>query len=650
MRSPFAVSRMLKHAPAVRAGLPPAAALELDPDDPALHAARLAASAGDHRPAARLLAASRQQQDWALRSTHVWQLAKHTEHHPGWLDTWLNDSPQDPDALLVKSAWYIHHAWTIRTGHRAKDVAEDRFRAFFSVLHDAVPTLSEAARLNPGDPVPLQLALTHCRGIQAPREVFESYWAEALRRDPDDFDCHQSALQYLCDKWYGSHEEMFAFAERAAETAPEDSKLRLLPLIAAIEYVVVSEDDHTDGPVTEERVEAAIACAQALAARCVPGDPRTADVHNHLALVLSLWGRPHEALERFRAAGTHVTEFPWAYLSDEARTVFLEHREEVCLQIAADVPLFGTPPAPPAPPLGNPAADRDAAPATGAPAASASGTTADPAAASAPGSQRVWSLAVAAARPDTVAEGASMSGVPLRVAPAGSAHSHVERAPDTAPAKRSGFGAQTVTDAAGILTTGETWPTLVLHRSGERHGFSLVHKGKLTASHWWDPRAGITDHAEATATAEALALAYDLPDARPLTRLLRGSGDPRHQLDALLTALALPALPEGLDDRPEVLATTPGTRLVARRGLREGFHEALSGADARSATPTSATTYRTTGWWLLRSVGLVVLTGFAVYAWWSPDIGWFRAVLATLGAFYLAKQLINAVLHPGRGA
>lgn len=637
MRSPFAMSRMLKHAPSVRAGLPPADALELDPDDPGLHAARLAASAGDHLPAARLLAATRQQRDWALRSTHVWGLARHAEHHTGWLDTWLNVSPEDPDALLVKSAWFINHAWAIRTGQRAKHVDEDRFKAFFAVLHDAVPTLSEAARLNPGDPVPIQLALTHARGVQAPREVFDTYWAEALDRDPHDFGCHETALQYLCDKWYGSHEEMFAFAEHAADDAPPDSKLRLLPLFAAIEYVVVSDDTAADdGPITENRVEAAITRAQALAARCAPGDPRTADVHNHLALMLNLWGRPHEALEQFRAAGTHVTKFPWVFLGGDPRETFAEQREEACLQIAAQIPFFGSPPARTAAPAGTPAG------ADPVPDDHPDEPTAAPTAAAGPGTQRTWSLGIATARPDAVADSASMSGVRLHVAPAGSAHSYVERAADPAPTKRSEFGARTVTDAAGIFTTGETWPTLVLHRSGERHGFTLVHKGKETASHWWDPRAGVTDHTEATATAEALAVAFHLPDPRALTQLLRAQGDPRRQVDALLAALTLPALPDALDDRPEVLATAPGTRLVERRSLRDGFKQVLSsGDDARTPAPATATP-RTPSWWLLRIVGLVVFTGLAGYAWWSPDIGWFRATLATFGAAYLAKQLIDA--------
>lgn len=267
----FTIPRVLRHSDAVGADLPPDDAVVLDAPDPSLRAALAAASSGDHTPAAELLAGTREHAQWERRDTCVSRLARASLHHPGWLESWLEESPEDPDAVLVKADQYVYQAWQIRTGARARHVEADQFRAFHAVLRDSVPVISTAAELNPDDPVPWRIALTQARGIQAPREVFDGYLSEANARDPHHEGCHVQALQYLCAKWYGSHEEMFAFAERAAEQAPPGSRLHALPLQAVVEYLIADEETSGPGPYTA-RTEAAVTRAQALSDSYAPGD------------------------------------------------------------------------------------------------------------------------------------------------------------------------------------------------------------------------------------------------------------------------------------------------------------------------------------------------------------------------------------------
>ncbi|MEK8144530.1 hypothetical protein NKH18_30950 [Streptomyces sp. M10(2022)] len=164
-------------------------------------------------------------------------------------------------------------AWKIRTGARAEDVEQDQFQAFFALLDDAVPVIRAAAELNPG-PRPWRIALTHARGSRAPRDVFDAYRAEADARDPHHFGCHEQALQYLCDKWYGSHEEMFAYAEDAAETAPPGSMLHALPLQAVVEYQLLSGDEPAAPDPYAPRIEAALTRALELSGTYARG-PRS---------------------------------------------------------------------------------------------------------------------------------------------------------------------------------------------------------------------------------------------------------------------------------------------------------------------------------------------------------------------------------------
>ena len=138
------------------------------------------------------------------------------------------------------------------------------------MLLDAVPVISAAAELNPDDPVPGASRSTQARGIQAPREVFDTYLGRGELPRPAPRGCRiQAALQYLCAKWYGSHEEMFAFAEQAADHAPPASKLHALPLQAVVEYLIADEDTPTRSYA--ERAEAAVTRARPCRTATPPG-------------------------------------------------------------------------------------------------------------------------------------------------------------------------------------------------------------------------------------------------------------------------------------------------------------------------------------------------------------------------------------------
>ncbi|MFI6639741.1 hypothetical protein [Streptomyces sp. NPDC050504] len=610
----FATPRMMRHGSSVGADLPPDEAVVLDRPDPALRAALAAAAAGDHGPARALLAETRVNAEWERRNDYVAQFADAAPHIPGWLDAWLAESPDDPDAVLVKADLGIVQAWSVRTAALAKDVSKDQFQAFFALLEDTAPVISAAAELNPHDPTPWRVALTHALGSQAPREVFDLYWAEATSRAPHHYGCHRAALQYLCAKWYGSHREMFDFVERAADAALPGSRLGALPLLAAVEYEM-NEPDGTgpegtegDDRIDPARIEAALDRALALSAGYAPGDPEAAGFRNHLALMLTVTKRWDDALEVFRAIGVHATTYPWRYLGPDPRTHFLEMRAGVRMNIAARTPFFSAP-------------RRPAAPAWQGEAPSA--------------------LAVVAAAPATVAQAALLSGATLRMAPArGGAYSYVELVADAPTGRRAAlFTSDVLTRAAENFTTAEKWPALVLRRSGDRHGFTLVHKGDELVSHQWDPAAPLPDHAAALATAKVLADAFRVTDPRPVASLLRTA---RGSQPELLAALGLPPLPAGFGSRPEVLDAADGARVLARRGLIAGMKATVTSGDGEF--PGAPAPARSRFWWVTRTLAVLFFVPLAGYAWTDPaDTGWFRTGMATLAALVFSGELYGAV-------
>ncbi|WP_406453722.1 hypothetical protein OG782_22720 [Streptomyces sp. NBC_00876] len=621
MRPVFLIAflRILRHRDAVGADLAPDEAVVTDPPDPHLRTALAAATAGDHAPARELLAATRAHAQWERRDAYVNRLARTALHHDGWLDAWLAESPDDPDAVLVVADFHLHQAWQVRTDARAKDVERDQFQAFFALLEDAVPVIGAAAELNPADPVPWRIALAHARGTQAPREVFDAYLAEAEARDPHHFGCHEQALQYLCAKWYGSHEEMFRYAEGAAESAPPGSKLHALPLQAALEYRL-SEADEPEGPDPYgPKVAASLTRALALSETYGAGDREAAGFRNELALMLILEDRPAEALDIFRAIGVHATEQPWVQIGD-ARHEFLEARAEVRLDLAARIPFFGRPPEPPA---------------------------------DAPDWAELVPRAVAVvpAPPAEVAQAALLCGISLRTAPAGEGYSYVEVVPEPTRGRRSALLPQEpLTAAAETFTTGESWPALVLHRTPERSSVTALHQGRQIATYAWDTESPAPDHTEVQALAGDLAHLFRVADPRPLAHILRATGNPaRHQSD-LVTALGLPPVPPGFGGASEILDALPGALVQARRSILAGVRDTMAAYSGRRPPAPEPRAPHPAHWWLTRAVVLVVLGAAAAYAWWSPQIGWVRSSVLTCAAAYPAGALTAALLRRKRRA
>lgn len=556
----LALPRILRHIAATGEGLPPDGAVELDAPDSALRAALTAARSGAWEPAAELLAETRTARDWDRRGQYSAGLAELALHHTGWLDAWRQERPGDPDLALVAAELEIDRAWEIRTAARARHVSREQFRAFHTLLHDAEPILRTAADLNPGDPVPWRVLISHAMGLGAPRTVFDEYLARGREADPHDVGLHARAVQYLAEKWYGSHAEMFEFAESAAAAAPEGSPLRGLPLHAVTEYALEHDAGIEKGPVAWSRIERLVEACLPLSAGYEPGDRRAAGFRNHLALALIRSKRQADALDVFRLIGTDARTFPWAYLGDP-REIFLLMRQGVRVHVARRTPYFGG--SVPAPAVGVP---------------SDTATTAD--AATAPVAMAV-ALAVAPLR--DVRTAVLLSGRAMRLAPAPGGGTFVEIASSAdAPGRSKGLRKTLLSEGglpglAGLFSRGEQWPVLVAVKEGADYTLHLYRDGRLVTAHvWWDDPAEMPTQEEAAKRATALGAAYGLTDHRPLTAILRGTGAPRRHLTEAFTALGLPPPPAGFGDRPEPLAEVRGAQLVERRSFFRALKESLS--------------------------------------------------------------------------
>ncbi|WP_326797882.1 hypothetical protein OG946_22880 [Streptomyces sp. NBC_01808] len=457
-----------------------------------------------------------------------------------------------------------------------------------AVLRDVLPLVRLAAAQAPGDPVPWRIALEHATAVRAPREAFVSRFAEAVVRAPGHHGAHVAALHYLAIVGDADVEELMVFAEESAEEALPGSLLHALPLEAASLGVCRARSARSGGPdpaaAPGSSTTWAVERALELSAHYEPGDPEAAGFRNCLAAALVRARRWDEALEVFRAVGSDARGVPWAHPGDDAEAIrrrFLLARQEVRAQLARRVPLFGPRP--------------DNAPGPGA-AFGPAGTGARPEPAPYAG------IVVCTAPPAAVARAAHAADLRLRLTATGGARTCAQlrtrqrpepgRAPVRVPGRAAGRwprgrtaageppSPDALLAAAAAMTRGEGWPAVALYAADGAAGIAVYRGGERTAEFTWRasgaavaatvrdvaqsaspggggaaapggperaPRGGtgrVAQFAEVRDTAEAIAAALAVADARPLTGVLRTAGTrrPRSTLAEALQALDLAAL------------------------------------------------------------------------------------------------------------
>ncbi len=189
-----------------------------------------AARAGDFATAKAIFD---RQPDWDHRAMLVWLIKD--SGRPAYINDWVEQFPEDPLALIVSGNHAVIWAWEARSRARAEHVSAVQFEEFHNRLRLAEEILAKAAVADDTSPLPWCAMLNSGRGLQISREEIDFRMQSMLRRDPL-LDGHMNYLQFICDKWFGSHDEMWAFAEGVSNGSPAGSPLHSLVAIAAIEH------------------------------------------------------------------------------------------------------------------------------------------------------------------------------------------------------------------------------------------------------------------------------------------------------------------------------------------------------------------------------------------------------------------------------
>ena len=288
------------------------------PDEDLLDVLDVVQRTQDYRAASQLLAGTEMEGEtrWQRVQAFAGAASLELQQRPGsvsetpggqWLRVWRAEAPKDAGGAAVHAEFLVQQAW------RTSTPGTEEFRI---IMEEAKAACAEAALLAPGDPVPYIIELSVARGLGYPQQEFEQLWLKILDRAPAHMGAHLAALHYWCEKWHGSRELAYSFAESAAARAPQGSLLAAMPLFAVFEHLpeVNMVRSFYQSAVVTKAIHGALHAVQS--AR--PDDPMLAHVRHLLVFFLVRGERWREAMAQLVHIDGHVGALPWTLTSDPA--------------------------------------------------------------------------------------------------------------------------------------------------------------------------------------------------------------------------------------------------------------------------------------------------------------------------------------------
>ncbi|UUN25972.1 hypothetical protein [Streptomyces sp. FIT100] len=282
-------------------------------DDAELISARAQLTQGRWTAAHKLLAATGD--DWDRRGHRLVVLGEPASS-AAWARDWLLVDPGSPDATVLLGCAAVSAALR---GKEHPDRARTACRA--------------AAGLAPEDPTPWLAMLRLARTLGTEEEVVRLF-DEVRARHPDHHHAHHLMAARLAERHPDAGadplHEVYDFAAWAAEQAPADSPLAVLPVVAHAERyrVLAAAGSEPADPLASahwsgRRARQVMKAAFDWWLEWEREDhPRNRVDLNFLAHAKFCEGRPAEAAALFLRIGPHGTPGPWSYPDQDPYDAF----------------------------------------------------------------------------------------------------------------------------------------------------------------------------------------------------------------------------------------------------------------------------------------------------------------------------------------
>ena len=245
---------------------------------------------------------------------------------PQALTDWCRNDPRAALPRLLLGCWGIGAAWKARgSGISASEQGRQQMRVH---LAQAETEFRAAAALDPADPSAYAFLITVARGLNQDPSVAHQLFAEAKARDPQHEYAHRAMLTFLCEKWHGSHDQMFAFARQSASAAGRGSVLPALLIQAHLERWLYYKNFEKDAAGAERYLgdpqvvgEVTAAFDYSLGAPELPMRLATRRFHNDAAVFFWLVKDKARLAREGQVIGSCYTDMFWQALG-EPQTVY----------------------------------------------------------------------------------------------------------------------------------------------------------------------------------------------------------------------------------------------------------------------------------------------------------------------------------------
>lgn len=211
-------------------------------------------------------------------------------------------------------------AWLARTSTRAEHVAPDAWPKFFALLEQATDAVNRAHRVGPPSADAHAQDVVLARGQQLGVGAVRTSFQQAHELVSFHQNATAQALQGLCDKWGGSHDEMFAFARWVSANAEPDAACQDAVPVAHFERWLSVADGGVTRSYYFEQLEVRseiVAVAERMVEATAPGPARAEllPALNHLLFAIAHGSsRKHVVVkELLTRIDRRPTEHPWIY-------------------------------------------------------------------------------------------------------------------------------------------------------------------------------------------------------------------------------------------------------------------------------------------------------------------------------------------------
>lgn len=151
------------------------------------------------------------------------------------IESWAEHAPNNYWAQLLFAYRLIHKAWRARGSGVSSTVSQRMYEKFYAYLSTANELLHSAIQLDPDRAEPYAALIVVEMGAGFDNEALWQNFIQLNKRDKGHYVGHTNMVHALCEKWGGSHEEMFSVARTGAKNNQDDSLLYGLIPMAHIE-------------------------------------------------------------------------------------------------------------------------------------------------------------------------------------------------------------------------------------------------------------------------------------------------------------------------------------------------------------------------------------------------------------------------------